>query len=541
MSPPPAKRPRQAISHSQRKALRAWYRDSATSSKKTLADASVWWNSQYGYILNSTTASDILSSKYAFLDNNDSAKAANTKRDRGPKWEVLEAALADWALRFDAVHGTVSGDLLRLKATEFWSKLPQYQGQVCPSWSDGWLEGFKKRHNFRQRRKVGEAGSVQITEEMSAQMERIRAVQSQFLPQDTYNMDETGFHWKRLPSSGLTASSIGKKLDKARITANLCCNQDGSDKVPLWFIGNAKSPRCFARNHIKNPENIGIFWRWNSAAWMNHYIMLEWLRWFDKRAGRPVLLLMDNFSAHELAVQLIKESDQPLKWTQTEWFPANTTSVFQPLDQGIIQNWKCFVRRELLLFLKAEFDAGRDFIKTHHVLRAIRWGVKAWEAVDITTITRCWEKGLKIQPGEHSWQESTELLQEIQAEVNSLVNTVVDGHMIQEIMNITDFINPKDEAIVDSTEDLVDIIVAQYQEEEEDQDDEGQDEVVACQVTVSEAIAALETLKLYQEQKDGPVEQNLMAQLKRELRELEATRVNSVVQSTLAGWLQRRA
>ena len=94
---------------------------------------------------------------------------------------------------------------------------------------------------------------------------------------------------------------------------------------------------------------------------------------------------------------------------------------------------------------------------------------------------------------------------------------------------------------MDSTEDLVDIIVAQYQEEEEDQDDEGQDEVVACQVTVSEAIAALETLKLYQEQKDGPVEQNLMAQLKRELRELEATRVNSVVQSTLAGWLQRRA
>jgi hypothetical protein len=96
---------------------------------------------------------------------------------------------------------------------------------------------------------------------------------------------------------------------------------------------------------------------------------------------------MDNFSAHELAVQLIKESDQPLKWTRTEWFPASTTSVFQPLDQGIIQNWKCFVRRELLLFLKAEFDAGRDFMKMHHVLRAIRWGVKACEAVEITTVS----------------------------------------------------------------------------------------------------------------------------------------------------------
>jgi hypothetical protein len=95
MSSLPVKRPRQAISHSQTKALRAWYRDPATGGKMTLADASIWWNSQYGYTLNSTTTSDILSSKYAFLDNSDSTKVANTKRDRGPKWEVLEAALAD--------------------------------------------------------------------------------------------------------------------------------------------------------------------------------------------------------------------------------------------------------------------------------------------------------------------------------------------------------------------------------------------------------------------------------------------------------------
>jgi hypothetical protein len=64
--------------------------------------------------------------------------------------------------------------------------------------------------------------------------------------------------------------------------------------------------------------------------------MLEWLQWFDKRASRPVLLLMDNFSAHEVAVDLLEESSQPLQWTRIEWFIANTTSIFQLLDQGII-------------------------------------------------------------------------------------------------------------------------------------------------------------------------------------------------------------
>jgi hypothetical protein len=102
--------------------------------------------------------------------------------------------------------------------------------------------------------------------------------------------------------------------------------------------------------------------------------MTEWLRWFDKRASRPVLLLMDNFGAHELAVKLIQESNIPLKWTRIEWFPANTTCLFQPLDQRIIQNWKCIVKRDLLLFLKDEFDSGRDFTQTHHVYGLLNGG-----------------------------------------------------------------------------------------------------------------------------------------------------------------------
>jgi hypothetical protein len=98
---------------------------------------------------------------------------------------------------------------------------------------------------------------------------------------------------------------------------------------------------------------------------------------------------MNNFSAHEVAVELLRVSELPLKWTQILWFPANSTSVFQPLDQGIIQNWKCFVRKELLYFLMTEFDSGRDFLKTHHVLRAIRWGIMAREAIETETIINC--------------------------------------------------------------------------------------------------------------------------------------------------------
>ena len=529
---PVAKRPRIAISNAQKKALRTWF-STPIGGKKTLTDASTWWNSNYGYPLSLSTASDILSSRNQHLDSDDFNPKA--KKDRSARWEVLEAALSDWALRFDQAHGIVTGDLLRLKATEFWNNLPEYEGFECPNWSEGWLTGFKSRFNFHRRRKAGESGSIEITDDITIRMKKLQAIKAQFQPRNTYNMDETGFLWKRLPNSGLTTSSIGKKLDKTRITVNLCCNEDGSDKLPLWFIGTAQRPRCFVQNHINYPENKGFFWYWNSTAWMNYIIMVEWLRWFDNRAQCPVLLLMDNFSAHEAAVELIKESNQPLKWTQIEWFPANTTSIFQPLDQGIIQNWKCYVKKQFLQFLVTEFDSGRDYTKTHHVLRAIEWGIQAWELVESKTIINCWQKGFQLQ-STNPWIESLDLIQDIQVTVKSVAN-IDQG--IQELVDIKDFIDPKEERIFDSDQEITSQIVAHYSLSNQDQDQEGSVEDTVIKVSISEAITALNTLKLFQEQRDQLANQDLMAQLRKELRSLETEKVNSQKQSNLTDWLNK--
>ena len=62
-------------------------------------------------------------------------------------------------------------------------------------------------------------------------------------------------------------------------------------------------------------------------------------------------------------------------------------------------------------------------------------------------------------------------------------------------------------------------------------------EGVALKVSVSEAIRALNTLKKYQEQRDQLANQDLMAQLRKESRSLEAERVNSQKQSNLFNWL----
>lgn len=48
------------------------------------------------------------------------------------------------------------------------------------------------------------------------------------------------------PDHGLATQQMsGKKKDKFRITIGLACNADGSEKLPLLFIGKSAKPRCF--------------------------------------------------------------------------------------------------------------------------------------------------------------------------------------------------------------------------------------------------------------------------------------------------------
>ena len=78
---------------------------------------------------------------------------------------------------------------------------------------------------------------------------------------------------------------------------------------------------------------------------MTGIICKEWLRWFDRLiARRKVLLLLDNFSGHELRVEKVRGLDG-LHNVKICWLFPNTTSYWQPLDQGIIVSFKLHYRR----------------------------------------------------------------------------------------------------------------------------------------------------------------------------------------------------
>ena len=120
------------------------------------------------------------------------------------------------------------------------------------------------------------------------------------------------------------------------------------------------------------------------------------------------------------------------------------------------------------------------------------------------------------------------MIQEIQGIASSLATS---DQRIKEPADIRSFIHAEDERIVDSEEDITDQIVAHYSL----QDDQEVSVEEVAKVSVSKAIAALNTLKLYQEQRDQLANQDLMAQLQKELQILQAEKTNSKKQLNLTG------
>ncbi|MBA0776311.1 hypothetical protein Gotri_011319 [Gossypium trilobum] len=68
-----------------------------------------------------------------------------------------------------------------------------------------------------------------------------------------YNMDKIGLFYRLQVDHSLATKQLeGRKKDKERLTAVVCCNGDGANKVPLWVISKFANPRCFKHVNIDN-------------------------------------------------------------------------------------------------------------------------------------------------------------------------------------------------------------------------------------------------------------------------------------------------
>ena len=179
----------------------------------------------------------------------------------------------------------------------------------------------------------------------------------------------------------------GKKA-KQRITLAFIVNAAGGKEVPI-VVQKAASPRCFkCLKDKKNP--LGVPYYSNAKVWMNSDIMFDVPTKTNKilaQQKRNVVLFLDNVSSHP------PEHSKKFSDIKVIFLPKNTTSHLQPLDAGIIKNFKVQYRKLLVAHTLAQIDGSSltasEITKSVHILAAIQWMKQGWDAVKEETVVNC--------------------------------------------------------------------------------------------------------------------------------------------------------
>jgi hypothetical protein len=136
-------------------------------------------------------------------------------------------------------------------------------------------------------------------------------------------------------------------------------------------------------------NELPVVWKSNEKAWMSTALMEEWVKGFNERMKqrkRRIHLFLVHARCHP---------HLELSNVRLAWFPPNTTSVTQPMDQGVINcvklNYRKLVMQSLIVNTESSSSASK-LARSISVLEAVMWIAEAVKQVSPETVKSCFQK-----------------------------------------------------------------------------------------------------------------------------------------------------
>ena len=214
--------------------------------------------------------------------------------------------------------------------------------------------------------------------------------------------------WTRLASSGKKMpektyisrkekTMPGFKAAKDWLTLMLGGNALGDFKLKPLLVYRADNPREWKNI---NKSQLPVIWKSNKKVWVTLIVFKDWffhhfipeVKLYCQENDIPfkILLILDNAPGHP---PYLDDLDPDVK---AVYLPPNTTSLLQPMDQGVIANFKkYYIRRTYRQVLKAvEEDPNMTlsgFWKSFNIYMCIKHINADWHEVAQTNMNGVWK------------------------------------------------------------------------------------------------------------------------------------------------------
>ncbi|EJT98095.1 DDE-domain-containing protein, partial [Dacryopinax primogenitus] len=274
------------------------------------------------------------------------ATTASFKQPQTVEHPIVEAALKEWVEQAQQKGIAINENILKIKARQFadMQGIPKEKFLLL---SNGWVQGVKGWLGLRGVQLQGEAASADV-EKADEEELRLRKISNQ-------------------------------KGDKTRMSYMLTTNADGSERLKPLVISHSKQPCCFQH---KTPQSLGFDYHFNKKAWMTGVIFQLYITALDcqmQQQNQKILLLVDNHKWDPATVTNV----------QVKFLAPNMTAHIQPMDAGIIQNFKANYKQAHCEQALDQEMAGVLDIYCIEQKEAMGLAWIAWEEVTVETIANC--------------------------------------------------------------------------------------------------------------------------------------------------------